>query len=176
LSLKMNAITHPIRMPMIEAMSRFRSSSRCSRKDIRPPSSSISSGSVSSMSDVSSSRADGGSGRSSVGTGAIQALRVTRLARNRLVGTVVVGEVRRGGLRGRRLSRLGGALAALVLEADLFVERIAELVGGPLELAEALAERTAELRQLSGPEDNQRERQNDEELGHPDGTKHKANP
>src|SRR5262245_40957371 len=173
LSRKMNAITTPIAMAIIEEMSRFRSSSRCSRNDIRPPSSSISSGSVSSMSESSSSRADSGSGRSRVGTGAIQALRVTGLAWNRVLRAVVVFEIRRRGLRSRRFSRLGRALAALFLDADLFVERIAELVGRALELTEALAQRPAELRQLSGPEDDQRERQDNEELGHPDGTKHK---
>jgi hypothetical protein len=70
----------------------------------------------------------------------------------------------------------GGATAlgaALFLDPDLLVERAAQLMGRPLELAKALAQGPPQLRQFSGPEDDERERQDDDELGHPDGTNHK---
>src|SRR5688572_31649805 len=38
------------------------------------------------------------------------------------------------------------------------------------ELADTLTERPAELRQLPGPEDDQSNHQNDDQLGHADGT------
>ena len=47
--------------------------------------------------------------------------------------------------------RLAGSGCALFFEADFLVERVPQLVRGALELAEALAERAAELRQLRGP-------------------------
>ena len=178
LSRKMNATTHPITIPMREAIRRLRSSSRCSRNDIRPASSSTSCGSVSSMRDLSSSsRADCGSGRSRVGTGAI-ALYACPDSRGKCSVLALVGLCLSGG-DGRWLSwlrRADRARAALLLDADFLVESVPQLVGGALELAETLAERTAELWQFSGPEDDERERQDDEQLGHPDWTKHKANP
>ena len=49
----------------------------------------------------------------------------------------------------------------------------AQLVRGLLELADALAQRTAELGQLARPEDDQRDHQDDDQLRHADGTKHR---
>ena len=60
--------------------------------------------------------------------------------------------------------------------ADLFVERVSQFVRGLLELIDALAERPAELRELSGPEDNERDHENNDQLGHPDRTQHNRNP
>ena len=41
---------------------------------------------------------------------------------------------------------------------------------------EAASQRTAQLRQLSRPEDDQRDHHDDDQLGHADGTKHNGNP
>ena len=49
-----------------------------------------------------------------------------------------------------------------------------QLVRGPLELGEALAERTAQFGQLSGAENDQSDHENDDQLWHADGTKHGA--
>ena len=83
-----------------------------------------------------------------------------------------------GGRRGRNCRILFGAngrpLLALLLDADFLFERVPQLVGRPLELPDAPAKRTAELGQLARPEDDERDHQDDDQLGHSDGTKHKT--
>ena len=104
---------------------------------------------------------------------------------------LTVGVLRRPGVRGagrRRRGRREWLAAAigrvllgldlrplllLLLDPDLLFERALQLVRGLPELADALAERTAELGQLPRPEDDQRDHQDDDQLGHADGT-HKA--
>ena len=69
-----------------------------------------------------------------------------------------VGGVRRG----RRI--FGRTLpldALLLLDADLFVQRIPELVRGAFEFVEAAAEGPAQFRQLTGAKNDERNRQDD---------------
>jgi hypothetical protein len=70
----------------------------------------------------------------------------------------------------------GTVCVPLFLDPDFLVERIAQLVGGPLEFAETLPERPSQLGQLAGSENNQGNRQDDDQLRHADRTKHIANP
>ena len=85
-----------------------------------------------------------------------------------------------GSGRSRRLAARDGGLLALIVpalfEANLFVERVLQLVRSPFKLVDAAAERTAELRQFSGPENNERDHEDDDQLGHPDRTQHSRNP
>ena len=69
---------------------------------------------------------------------------------------VTGGGVAAGGVAGRGnrrvlLGRSDGALVALLFDADFLFERAPQLVGGLLELADALAERTAEFGSFRGP-------------------------
>src|ERR1700682_5677157 len=82
-----------------------------------------------------------------VGTEGLRAL-VDEVSRGRHVGVRDRSGTDHGGRR--RLGRL-----ALFLEADLLLDRAAQLVGRLLELLDALAQRTAQFRQLSRSEDNQ---------------------
>src|SRR5262249_7916961 len=101
------------------------------------------------------------------------------------LGTLVVAVSRLGGSGGRRcgLGRLGRRFLLfsrcflffflLLLDPDLFLERAPQLVRGLLELGQALAERAPELGQLSRSKDDERDHENDDQLGHSDRTKHR---
>src|SRR4030095_11371652 len=109
-------------------MSRFRSSSRCSRNDILLPESSNDSGSSSSPG-VALGK----------GTSAMMTLGAAVLARD--VADAVVGAGR--GVRVVEVGHLGRFLAFLRLplfQPDFFVERVLQFVGRPLELRKAFAE------------------------------------
>ena len=60
----------------------------------------------------------------------------------------------------------------LLFQADFLFESALQLVGSPLELGQALAERSSEFRQLSGPKNDQSDHENDDQLGHANRTKH----
>ena len=60
----------------------------------------------------------------------------------------------------------------LFLDLDFLLERVLQVLRRPLELVEAAAEGLAEFRELARPEDDQRNHQDNDELGHADGTKH----
>ena len=88
------------------------------------------------------------------------------------VGVKIVSGVSRGPGDRRGLLRLDlGPLFLLFLDPDFLLERALQLVRGLLELADALAQRTAELGQLPRPEDDQRDHQDDDQLGHADGSR-----
>src|SRR5262249_28468619 len=81
------------------------------------------------------------------------------------------------GWRGRRRRGLGGGfllffLVLLLFDADFFLERAPQLVGGLLEFGQALAERAPQLGQLPRTKDDERDHENDDQLGHSDRTKH----
>ena len=63
---------------------------------------------------------------------------------------------------------------ALLFEPDFLFERALQLVRGSLEFGEALAERPAQFGQFAGAEDDQSDHENDDQLGHADGTKHRC--
>src|SRR5262249_54049783 len=79
--------------------------------------------------------------------------------------------------RGNRLSGRGFLLfehRPLFFEADLLFQGALQLVGRPLELGEALAQGTAQLRQLARTKNDQSDHENDDQLRHANGTKHKT--
>ena len=65
---------------------------------------------------------------------------------------------------------------SLLLNPDFLVQGIAQLVGGALEFAQALAEGAAQFREFPGAENDEGDRQDDDQLRHPDRTEHIANP
>src|SRR5882762_1885843 len=93
---------------------------------------------------------------------------------------VLVDERRRIRGRGRhRLRGLRGGLllferGALLLEPNFLLQRALQLVRGFLEFGEALAERPAELGELAGAKNDQSDHENDDQLRHADGTKHRT--
>src|SRR3954470_22025498 len=148
-------------------MRRFRSSSRCSRKDILLPDSSTESGSSSSPG-VALGK----------GTSAMTTLRAAVLARD---GSVAVVGARSGRGRGvvviDELGDLGRLLAFRRLaffQADFLVERVLQLVRRALELGETLAEGLAQFRQLARPENDEGNGEDDDELWEADRTEHDA--
>src|SRR5262245_5489118 len=117
---------------------RFRSSSRCSRNPI-----------------VGSSEP----GDRSLG--------IRCAGRSRLAGLGIGGGgcCSGGGWHGCRRGG-GDRLSAVALfQGDLGLERRLQIVGGAAELADPLAEHAAELGELARSEDEQRNQENDEELG-----------
>src|SRR5262245_21281538 len=126
-------------------ISRFRSSSRCSRNDILLAESSNDSGSSSSPGVAL------GKGTSAMRTlGAV--VRTRHVADGRL------------DRRGRFLPLGRSAL----FDPDFLVERVLQFVRRALEFSEALAQRLAQLGQLARPENNQGNREDDDEFGDPD--------
>src|SRR6185295_14090743 len=96
--------------------------------------------------------------------------------RNRLLrGGRGFSRGRRGGRRLGFLGRFRGLEgAALLFQPDFLFERALQLVRRSLEFSEALTEGTPQFGQLAGPENDQRDYENDDQLGHADGTKHKS--
>src|SRR6266508_5040271 len=154
---------------------RLRSSSRCSRNVIRPSAGSSSSSLLSptkgerarsslTVCKESSLRDCGpGNGTSAIGQRKDVLLTRVRAARDRrrLVD-------HRPGLRRRR----GRSGLLLLFELDLLLERVLLIGRGTLELVDALAEGFAEFGQFARAEDDERDHQDDDQLGHADGTKH----
>src|ERR1051325_2911280 len=64
----------------------------------------------------------------------------------------------------------------LLLDLDFLLERVLEIGRGLLEFVDAPSERLAKLRELSRPEDDQGDHQDDDQLGHANGTKHMSAP
>src|SRR5688572_2046875 len=62
----------------------------------------------------------------------------------------------------------------LLLDLDFLFEGVLQVRGGLLELVEAAAEGLAQFRQFPGPENDQRDHHDDDELRHADGTKHRS--
>src|SRR5688572_29136162 len=62
----------------------------------------------------------------------------------------------------------------LILDLDFLLEGILQVRGGLLELVEAATEGLAQFRQFPGPENDERDHQDDDELRHADGTKHRS--
>src|SRR5262245_43034341 len=58
---------------------------------------------------------------------------------------------------------------AALLHADLLVERVLQLVRGALEFGETFTQGLSELRQLPAPENDERERENDDQFWDADG-------
>src|SRR5215213_1229135 len=162
-SMKNSAIRNPAKSAPMAHISRFRSSSRCSRNDILPSaaSSSSRSGSSSGESYREVPSLDPGKGTSAMQGGLD--LRAVCVPRDRLVE------------RGVRRRRHGGGRSrtgALLIETDLVLERAAQLVRRLLELVDAAAQRATELRKLAWPEDDQRNHEDDDQFGHAERAKH----
>src|SRR4029453_12113043 len=138
-------------------MSRFRSSSRCSRNDILLPDSSKESGSSSSPGVAL------GKGTSAMGT-----LRRAVLARDVADAVIGAGGGRNGVMELRHARRLLTLLRFPLFHPDFFVERVSQLVGRPLEFGEAFPERLAELGQLARPENDEGDGEDDDEFRKPD--------
>src|SRR5215467_11206817 len=67
-------------------------------------------------------------------------------------------------------------LLLLLFEPDFFLERALQLVRRPLEFRDALAEGPAKLRKLSRAKNYQSDHEDDDQLGHAEGTKHGRTP
>jgi hypothetical protein len=70
----------------------------------------------------------------------------------------------------RRFGRLGLLRRGRrrILDADLFLECVPQIVGRALELRQTAAQGPAELGQLARTEHDQRDDEDDYQLGHPD--------
>src|SRR5688572_16352523 len=62
----------------------------------------------------------------------------------------------------------------LLFDLDFLLQRVLQVGGGLLELVEAATEGLAQFRQFPGPENNERDHQDDDQLRHADGTKHNS--
>jgi hypothetical protein len=100
------------------------------------------------------------------------------IANTRYAPVVRADRRRVGSPRPRGTRRLPQALCWAIWTAvsssdpDFLFEGALELVRGPLELGEALAERTAQVGQLAGAKNDESDHENDDQLRHANRTKH----